>query len=374
MQFCPLSSVRQRITVGLPLPFNVRNADHTLLLARGQVIGTQDQMEALFERGALVDTDELKPRGPDATAADAAQLPGLWDQTFERVSRTLKAAVHTNFNAALNEVCAPVLALVERDPDLAIFQIVRQEVGAGPQYGVSHSMHAAIACRLAAQRLGWNASDVQRVFKAAMTMNISMIELQGRLSLQPTPVTPLQRQAIREHPIKSMQMLQSQGVDDQDWLDAVGHHHESPDGKGYPSGTAAVGDMAQLLRRADIYTAKLASRANRGAMPPHEAARKVFTDEQGHPMAAALVKEFGVYPPGTCVRLASGEVGVVVKRGPSTNTPVVASLMSRQGEALMEPVRRDTGVGQHAVVGVVSDKTLKVRISRDKLAAIGQTS
>jgi hypothetical protein len=37
----------------------------------------------------------------------------------------------------------------------------------------------------------------------------------------------------------------------------------------------------------------------------------------------------------------------------------------------MEPVRRDTGVSQHAVAGEVSDKTLKVRISRDKLAALG---
>lgn len=373
MQFCPLSTVRQRITVGMPLPFNVRNTDHTLLLASGQIIATQEQLESLFERGALVDAEELKGRRPDATTVPAEVLPSMWDHTFERVSKTLKSAIHTNFNAALDEVCGPVLALVERDPDLAIFQIVRQEVGAGPQYGVSHSMHAAIACRLAAQRLGWNPVDVQRIFKAAMTMNLSMIELQGRLSLQTTPVTPLQRQAIIDHPFKSVEMLRAQGIEDADWLEAVGHHHETPDGKGYPQGIAEIGEMAQLLRRADIYTAKLSGRATRIAMPPHDAARRVFMDEQGHPMAAALVKEFGVYPPGTCVRLASGEVGVVVKRGESTNTPVVASLMSRKGEQLMEPVRRNTTLAEHAVVGVVSDKTLKVRISRDKLAAMGQS-
>jgi len=38
----------------------------------------------------------------------------------------------------------------------------------------------------------------------------------------------------------------------------------------------------------------------------------MFVQDQGHPMVAALVKEFGIYPPGCCVRLASGEVGLVV--------------------------------------------------------------
>ena len=60
MQFSQLSSVKHRLAVGRPLPFNVRNADHTLLLARGQVVDTFDQMEALFTRGALVDIAELR--------------------------------------------------------------------------------------------------------------------------------------------------------------------------------------------------------------------------------------------------------------------------------------------------------------------------
>ncbi len=38
MQFSQLATVKHRLSVGKPLPFNVRNADHTLLLARGQVV------------------------------------------------------------------------------------------------------------------------------------------------------------------------------------------------------------------------------------------------------------------------------------------------------------------------------------------------
>ena len=60
MQFSQLATVKHRVAVGRPLPFNVRNADHTLLLARGQVVDTFDQLEALFTRGALVDLAELR--------------------------------------------------------------------------------------------------------------------------------------------------------------------------------------------------------------------------------------------------------------------------------------------------------------------------
>ena len=45
------------------------------------------------------------------------------------------------------------------------------------------------------------------------------------------------------------------------------------------------------------------------------AARRLFAANPGSPMAAALIKEFGLYPPGCFVKLKSGETGVVVRYG-----------------------------------------------------------
>ncbi len=370
MQCCPLSSVKQRITLGAPLPFNVRDTDRTLLLARGQVITTQEQMDALYERGALVDTEELKPRAANAQDCPSELLPLLWEQTFTRISSVLKNPAHGDFIAALEQASAPVSALIERDPDLAIFQVVRQEATSG-QYGVSHSMHAAIAARLAARRLGWDPAKAHKTYCAALTMNLAMLEMQGRLALQSTPPTPLQREAIHSHPQRSAEMLQAAGITDPEWLDAVLHHHESPDGKGYPAQITDISDIGALVRRADIYTAKLSARTTRAPMKAHDAARVMFVQDQGHPMVAAIIKEFGVYPPGCCVRLASGEVGLVVKRGASTNTPMVAVVLNKQGDQMMEPVRRDTGMPGYAIVDVLDEKAMKVRVSRERLAALG---
>ena len=60
MHHTPLDQVKHRVLAGQPLPFNVYRPDTTLLLARGQVVQTTQQIEALLERGSLVDLHELR--------------------------------------------------------------------------------------------------------------------------------------------------------------------------------------------------------------------------------------------------------------------------------------------------------------------------
>lgn len=372
MECSPLAVAKQRIKVGMPLPFNIRHADGTLLLARGQVISTDEQLEALMERGALVDSEELRSLNTRGEVMDAPleRLPGMWNESVDRVGRTLKSSIAADFQASLEETARPILALVDRDPDLAIFQVLRQEVAGKQHYGVSHSVHAAIAGILVAQRLGWDSENKTRIFKAALTMNLSMLELQARLATQVTAPTQNQRETINEHPMRSREMLEASGVTDKEWLEGVAQHHEVPGGTGYPHKLHEVSPIADLLRRVDIYTAKLASRVSRGALPANEAGRSIFLQDQGHPMATAIIKEFGIYPPGSFVKLASGEAGVVVKRGANANTPLVAALTNREGIALIEPVRRNTAVREFAIVSIISEKSLKVRVSPEKLVLL----
>jgi hypothetical protein len=148
------------------------------------------------------------------------------------------------------------------------------------------------------------------------------------------------------------------GVTDADWLAAVGDHHEAPGGCGYPAGLQTVGELATLVRRADIYTAKLSPRAGRNAIAADRAGRLMFMQEPGHPMVAALVKEFGVYPPGCFVRLASGETGMVVRRGASVVAPVVAVLGAPGGAG--QPQRRDTSQKAYAVQSVLEGPPTEV--------------
>lgn len=370
MHFAELSSVQHRLQTGQPLPFNVRAADKTLLLARGHVVESSVQLQALVERGALVDISELQTAREEILKAPRAELPKLWSRSLSQVGETLLQSDDAGFRDALDEASLPVRLLIERDPDLAIFQVLRQNALDDAHYGVQRSMQTAITSYLVAQRLGWDNEQSERVFKVGLTMNISMLALQGELARQQTAPTAAQRTALRTHPMRSVRMLELAGVKDAAWLEAVLHHHEQEDGSGYPSGRSDVSDLASLARRADSYTGKLASRSWRDALGADLAGRQMFMADPGHPMTAALVREFGIYPPGCYVRLVTGALAIVTGRGPSITTPQVSCLTSANGKALPSPQRVDTSQAAHAVAGVVGESKVDVRLPLDRLAAL----
>ncbi|HZE90654.1 MAG TPA: HD domain-containing phosphohydrolase [Rhizobacter sp.] len=369
MDCSPLAAVKHRLKLGHPVPFNIRNVDHTLLLARGQVLLNEAQLESLLDRKAMVDAEELKGPRAEIFEAPPEELPVLWGHCIARVGRTLRGTQPAAFAQTLHDTLMPLTALIDRDPDLAIFQIVRPEaLGGESSYGVAHSVHCAIATYLVSRRLGWDAAGTERVVKAALTMNMSILDLQSRLALQTMQPNAAQRSSINDHPTRSVAMLRAAGITDAIWLNAVAQHHEIRGGKGYPNALQEVSDAAALLRCVDMYTAMLSPRVSRGALPANRAGRDLFTQGDKTPIVAAVVKEFGIFPPGCFVTLQSGEAGVAIKRGTTASTPVVAALMARNGEALLAPLRRNTDVRDYAIVGVVNEASLRVRVSPGKLA------
>ena len=370
MPYARLASVKHRLVAGKPLPFDIHDFDYTLLFARGHIVGSIDQIDALVARGLLVDVDDLHAAHDGVKDAPAARLPQLWSQAMDHIGSTLLEFTQEGFDQSLDKVSAPLHSLIERDPDLAIFQMVRQHGNVHTMYGVRHSIHTAIAAFLVARRLGWPVSAVHKVFKVALTMNLSMLELQGQMAEQRTPLTDRQRAALLSHPKRSVQMLELAGIRDAEWLAGVADHHVAADGSGYPAGRHDINDLAALVHRADIYTAMLSPRATRAAMPADRVSRSMFVRDPGNAMTAALVKEFGVYPPGCFVELVSGETAVVLKRGASVFTPRVAALTTGSGVALREPVPRDCADPAFAVAVVVAESAVGTLIRPEKLMAL----
>ena len=366
MELCPLTQLQHRIRLGSPLPFAIRDASSRLLLAKNQVVSDAGELSALVERGACVDVDEL--RG-EIAATPPGQLPALWVRLAETLARVLARMPAPDAPAALADAANELAALTERAPDLAIFLLVRPDESGHAPYGVVRSLHAAAAAYLIALRLDWPRERCLTLVKAAFTMNLGMLDLQERMANLARLPNPQQRQAVQTHPTTSLAALKASGVTDAEWLQAVEQHHEKPGGGGYPAGVVEVGEMANALRTVDVYTAKLAGRSGRDSLPPPRAARDLLVVERGNPFALALITEFGVHPPGSLVRLYSGEVAVVVRRTADSNAPQVAVLAGRRGEPLDEPLLLEASGRDRGIAGPADAKALRVRISAERLYA-----
>jgi hypothetical protein len=369
MELCPLVRLQHRLHIGSPLPFSIRDASSRLLLEKNEVLRDAAQLEALVERGACVDIDELPDPRAEIAATPPAQLPALWRRLGQSLARVLARMPAPDAPGALAEVADELAALAERAPDLAIFLLVRPDDTDHAPYGVVRSLHAAAAAYLIALRLGWPRERRLTLVKAAFTMNLGMLDLQERMANLARLPNPQQRQAVQSHPATSLAALKASGVTDADWLQAVEHHHEKPGGGGYPAGVTEVGEMANALRTVDVYTAKLAGRSGRDSLPPPRAARDLMVVERGNPFALALITEFGVHPPGSLVRLYNGEVAVVVRRTADTHAPEVAVLAGRGGEPLAPPRLIEASGREHGIAGPAEATALRGRISPERLYA-----
>jgi HD-GYP domain-containing protein (c-di-GMP phosphodiesterase class II) len=352
-----------QIRLNQPLPWNVRTGPGELLLGKGQVLSSQRQLEALLERGMYVDEEEYERHRKHLEAAAAAEDPFyIWTDLVHKLAPLLRQPqANPDFQGQVRAIAEQLSQAIKRDADLGNFELRHMErVG----YPVLHSLQTAFLCKLVSARLGLSNDETLSLLCASLTMNIAMLDLQQALCMQTHPLSEVQRTAIQTHAERSMHMLNDAGVSDAGWLEAVRRHHGARS-ESEPSGH----DLAAIVQHADVYLAKLSSRQSRPAMPVHEAARSFFMQQGGamNPIAAAIIKEMGIYPPGSYVKLANGETAVVVRRGESANTPQVFSLSNAQGIAFAEPVRRDTRNDRFRVLAPVSEGNVMVRFDRTRL-------
>lgn len=364
-----LQLLAEHVKIGVPLPWNVRDAAGNLLLSRGYTLQTEAQLHSLLQRGMFVDEEEFRRQrlASEKPKQQAFDPIWLWSDLHVKLSLLLRDNVKDpDFADKLMQLSMLIQFLADRDADVGIFVMMQADAA---KYAVLHSMHTAVICELISKKLGVPDEDRRTIIHAALTMNLGMFELQAILAAQTTPPTERQRAEIKAHPVRSVAILKQAGVTDPEWLRAVAEHHETPDGKGYPRGITDVSMIAELVHHADVFGAKISPRAGRSALPPNRAARDSFLAMGGNenPMAAMLVKEIGIYPPGAFVRLGNGEVAIVLRRGQLATTPLVYSIISGSGVPYMEPVRRDTARKDFAIESVVPRQSVMVRINPSRL-------
>lgn len=270
---------------------------------------------------------------------------------FDLEHANLKVDVFGRLEAvavALQNACA-------KDTDSALASL---HLDYDSPYGVVHHLQAALLCELIGKKLGVRDAERRILVKGALTHDIGLHDIQDILDRQVEPLSELQKERIKSHPEDSVRLLADLGVADVVWLNVVMHHHERIDGSGYPSGClgADISVPARILAVADIYSAMVRDRPYRKALVSKDAMRQMLTD-QGKTIdwriTQLMIKEVGVFPPGSTVKLSTGEIAVVKERGQNTAFPITYAFVRPDGMPRLTPVRRDTNNTNCVIEGLV---------------------
>ncbi|MCF8167793.1 MAG: phosphohydrolase [Rhodoferax sp.] len=389
------------IRIGAPLPFPLMDKDGLLLAKKSFVIESKAMLTEFAQRGGglFIDVADSEAHhrayverlhglvrdgkslgeiaGTKITAATLSERLATeserpdWLDLQVQGNGLLRDSNPALFLDRLDRLIVQLAWHSSRNPDGTLFALIHLSATEKRMYSATHSMLVSVMCGLAAREvLGWSSDWEGLVFRAALTMNLSMTDLQDRLATQVEPLSATQRAAVDSHATKSAEMLLAMGVTDPVWLDAVRDHHTRTPGP--MSARSPAQKLARLIQRADMFAAQLAPRASRAMVAPSAAMQACYFDENQKmdEAGAALIKTVGIYQPGSFVRLATDEIAVVVKRGQNTSTPKVAVLVNRSGLPTIEPMIRDTSQRDYRVVASVAHRDVRVRINLERMLAL----
>jgi len=394
------------ILIGQPLPCSLRDAKGALLASRGFMVNDRAELEMMVGRRSEIYIDSAQSENFKRAYVNRLNNLVLEDRELGEIASTqfspydfvdssfmqergdagwldLQVQAHALLRDTRGETFLPRLARLQGElerhlqsnPDGTLFALIHLTGSELKHYSATHAMLVFVMCHLAARDvLKWPGVEIQALGRAALTQNMGMTELQDRLAVQMSPPTPDQVKRIDSHAPRSVDMLQQMGVADTLWLEAVLYHRAKVPG---PLSKHSPGRrLARLIQRADKFCARLAPRGSRAADAPSTAMQSCYFDEERQidEAGAALIKAAGIYAPGSYVRLTSGEIAVVVKRGINSTMPKVAVLINRQGMVTAEPFVRDTSQTEFRITNSLRFQEVKVNLSLERLLSLTKYS
>ena len=391
------------IRIGQPLPFHLVDKDGVLLARKSFVIPSRADLEMISQRGgglfidgvdgetlhrAYVDQLQVLMRAEKSIgeiAESKLDATALVKRTTDATSQTdwldlqlqahhcLRDPLSSGFAERLTQLDRKLQQALNRNPDGTLFALIYLSASETTMYSATHAMLVSVMCTLAARNvLNWPAAEENVLRKAALTMNLSISDLQDKLAAQVTDLEPSQRSQLDGHAERSAALLQAAGIDQADWLAAVQQHH-APLSGGLAEKTPAQ-RYARLIERADLFGARLSPRATRPPVTPAAAMQACYFDENRNvdEAGAALIKAVGIYPPGTFVKLATQEIAAVTNRSANSSMPRVGVIINRNGLPTVEPIVRDTSLKENRVLSGVPFQEVRVKIKLDRMLLLTQ--
>jgi len=217
----------------------------------------------------------------------------------------------------------------------------------GVDYLAFHQARVAVLSMTIGASVGYDRPRQVQLGMAGSLIDVGLWQVPESILRRLDALSSEEQALYRSHPRLSVELIRRWAPPREGLVEAVLQHHEREQGQGFPQGLhgAAVSQDAKILGLIDTYTALTMPPAPRPRLRPHEAIREIVRSKhEAFPssLVKALLSEISVFPPGTLVRLNTGEVGrvVAVNRNHPLR-PKVEVVADGKGQRLPSPKTTD---------------------------------
>jgi putative nucleotidyltransferase with HDIG domain len=213
-------------------------------------------------------------------------------------------------------------------------------------YTFTHMVNVSILTMGQAQALGIEGRLLREFGLSALMHDIGKVRTPQEILNKPDKLTDDEFVIMRRHPVEGAEILRQ--TPEMPILAPVVafEHHLRLNGSGYPAVRRPELNLGTLLCSiADVYDAMRSQRVYQKARPT-DRVLAVLREGDGTHFDRNLVRRFvqllGIYPPGTLVKLNTGEVAVVTRvHAPDPYRPRVKVLFGQDGRRYDVPFERN---------------------------------
>lgn len=139
-----------------------------------------------------------------------------------------------------------------------------------------HHIRTARLCEEIAKELKMPYNDLINLLLAAQLHDIGKLKVPEKILLKPNKLTEKEMEIMKKHTIWGFEKIKEMKMDDM-VANAVLHHHERYDGKGYPEGLKGndIPYFARIITIADAYDVMINERVYKKALSVEEALKEL---------------------------------------------------------------------------------------------------
>lgn len=245
------------------------------------------------------------------------------------------------------------------------------------EYTYFHSVNTCVLAMALGRQLHMGRETLKQLGLGVLLHDVGKTQVPAELLSKAGRLDQDEAELIKQHVMRGVEYLANTLKLPESVVLPVLEHHERMDGSGYPHGRRRpeLSEFGRIAGVVDVYDALTSDRPYRKSASPHQALQTLYDLARRGQLDSACVERFircmGIYPVGSCVKLSSGEIGVVSRINSSqTLNPVVLIVRESASGAVVSPhpldltlqsgkaIKRITEVLQPALVGVVPNEIL----------------
>lgn len=259
-------------------------------------------------------------RRSKSTSEEIGRATKTYNKTSKLVNNImddirLGKAIDTN---AAKEVVSDAVDSIIQTPD-AMMMLTR--IKNRDEYTAEHCLNVAVLTIAFGRALGMERERLEELGVCGLLHDMGKVLTPDSVLLKEGKLSDEEFDVMKKHPTDGRDIISSSGGMFPGAMDVAHAHHERLDGSGYPRGLYEHQTTlwSKIVSVTDAFDAITSDRCYQNARTNMDAFR-IMNKGRGKQFDSNLVMRFisaiGIYPPGSIVKLNSGESGVVIESNP----------------------------------------------------------